>query len=402
MLLQCPECELPVSDKALTCPHCGYPLQTSQQNFTPRKNQKKKRMRLPNGFGRITELKGRKLRKPFRAMVTTGFDEDGKPIGKIYGYYETYNDAYAALVEYHKNPVDLDNRITVAELYEKWTAVYFEQITPNATRGIKAAWAYCSEVYHLSASELRARHIKHCIENARANINGEERLASAGTKSRMKSLFNLMLDFAVEYEIVDKNYARTFDLSKDIIVEKETATRQHLSFKDEELLALWNSGSRIANIILIQCYTGWRPQELGLIELKNVDLENMTMIGGMKTDAGTDRIVPIHSRIQEIVKKIYHESELRGSIYLITDENGKKLTYDKYRHRFDDEMVRLSLNSEHRPHDGRKTFVTLAKKYNVSEYAIKRIIGHNISDLTERVYTDRDISWLSDELRKIE
>lgn len=26
MLLKCPECELPVSDKALICPHCGYPL----------------------------------------------------------------------------------------------------------------------------------------------------------------------------------------------------------------------------------------------------------------------------------------------------------------------------------------------------------------------------------------
>ena len=25
-LIQCPECELQVSDKALSCPHCGYPL----------------------------------------------------------------------------------------------------------------------------------------------------------------------------------------------------------------------------------------------------------------------------------------------------------------------------------------------------------------------------------------
>lgn len=26
MLKKCPECDLQVSDKALTCPHCGYPL----------------------------------------------------------------------------------------------------------------------------------------------------------------------------------------------------------------------------------------------------------------------------------------------------------------------------------------------------------------------------------------
>ena len=36
-------------------------------------------------------------------------------------------------------------------------------------------------------------------------------------------------------------------------------------------------------------------------------------------------------------------------------------------------MIRdeLNLNPEHRPHDGRKHFVTMAKKYGVDEYAIR-------------------------------
>ncbi len=54
-------------------------------------------------------------------------------------------------------------------------------------------------------------------------------------------------------------------------------------------------------MVLIQCYGGWRPQELGLIELKNVDLEKNIIIGGMKTDSGTDRIVPIHPKIKDLV-----------------------------------------------------------------------------------------------------
>lgn len=53
------------------------------------------------------------------------------------------------------------------------------------------------------------------------------------------------------------------------------------------------------------------------------------------------------------------------------------------------------------PHDGRVTFVTFAKKYNVDEYAIKYIVGHKIKDLTERVYTKREIEWLQKELAKI-
>lgn len=64
-------------------------------------------------------------------------------------------------------------------------------------------------------------------------------------------------------------------------------------------------------------------------------------------------------------------------------------------------MKKLDFNIEHKPHDGRKTFITLAKKYKIDEYAIKYIVGHTIRDLTEKVYTDRDPEWLISEIRKI-
>ena len=61
----------------------------------------------------------------------------------------------------------------------------------------------------------------------------------------------------------------------------------------------------------------------------------------------------------------------------------------------------LGINPEHRGHDGRVHFVTSAKKAEVDEYALKRIIGHYISDLTERVYTARSTDWLQKEIQKI-
>lgn len=59
--------------------------------------------------------------------------------------------------------------------------------------------------------------------------------------------------------------------------------------------------------MIIQCYSGWRPQELGLIELADVDLSNWTFKGGIKTDAGENRVVPIHPRIMDLVSKSYEE-----------------------------------------------------------------------------------------------
>ena len=52
-------------------------------------------------------------------MVTVGKTPDGKPICKPLkpeSHFATYNDAYAALVEYNKNPYDLEPSITMQEL----------------------------------------------------------------------------------------------------------------------------------------------------------------------------------------------------------------------------------------------------------------------------------------------
>lgn len=411
MLIQCPECTLQASDKALSCPHCGYPfVKTNQTARRPKKSNKRKR--LPNGFGQISEIKGQNLRKPFRAMVTVGKDEYGRHITKPLkpeSYFATYNDAYAALVEYNRCPYDLNPDITVKELYEKWTEEYFKTLAENSWRNITSAWSYCSEIYYMRAKDVRVRHIRGVMENGTVEYKGEIKHASAGVKGRIKSMFNIMFDYAMEHEIVTVNYARTFEISDDIIKEQESMKRPHIPYTQEEIDKLWANVDSIewVDLILIQCYSGWRPQELGLIEMKNVDIENWFFRGGMKTEAGTDRLVPIHSRIRPFVLRHYQKAQELGSEYLFnctdtkTHRSSLKLTYDKWQQRYNKVRDRLGLNPEHRAHDGRKHFVTKAKKYEVDEYAIKYMVGHNISDITEKVYTVREREWLQSEIEKI-
>lgn len=410
MLIKCQECELQVSDKAIMCPHCGFQLRqdSTPKAYKPRKSNK--RRRLPNGFGQISEIKNQNLRNRFRAMVTIGKTSTGKYICKPLkpqAFFATYNEAYEALVEYNKNPYDLEESITVKELYEKWSDEYFKTLKSiSSTRTITSAWAYCSSIYDMRASDVRARHIKGCMEDGVAIIKGEERHPTASIKSRIKSMFNLMLDYALEYEIVDKNYARTFNVSEDVIREKEEVKRGHIPMTESEMDILWANVNikQYVDVVLIQCYSGWRPQELGLIELDNVDLNNWTFMGGMKTEAGTDRVVPIHPKIRDLIQAKYNEAKELGSKYLINCVDGRTgimFTYDKYQKRFIKLVKELGLNEQHRPHDPRKHFVTMAKKYNVDEYAIKYIVGHSISDITERIYTERDIEWLKTEMEKI-
>ena len=400
MLTQCPECKLPVSDKATACPHCGYPRKPSEIQKKPRKSNK--RRRLPNGFGQISEIKNRNFRNPFRAMVTVGKTPDGKPICKPLkpeSYFATYNDAYAALVEYNKNPYDLEPSITMQELYDKWLPEY--EKTVKSTKSATSAWAYCSGVYKMRVMDIRARHVKGCMEEGVAVIRGKEQHPTATMKNQIKSLFNMLLD---------RNYSRTFNLTEETVKEIQSVKKEHIAFTDEEMDLLWANASNKqgVDILLIQCYSGWRPQELGLLELKDVDLENWTFQGGMKTDAGENRVVPIHSRIQDLVLRKYQEAEALGSPYLLNwaDPNNRnrknlKLTYARYQKAFERIRDELKLNPNHRPHDGRTHFVTMAKRYGVDEYAIKYMVGHKISDITEKVYTRREFAWLREEIEKI-
>lgn len=406
MLTKFPECELPVSDKAIFCPHCGYPLKESSIKRARRKPNKRKR--LPNGFGQISELKGINLRKPFRAMVTTGKTDEGKPICKLLqpvAYFETYNDAYTALLEYNKNPFAFEANITVEELFNKWFKEYMKTASDSSVTSVNTVWRYCDSIKKLKVLEVRPRHMRMCIDEGSVVVNGISKQASPGIKAKMKSIFNQMFDYAVEYEYTDRNYARAMSLSKSDQKELESSQEHHEPYTDKEFKFLWkNITVPGVDVVLIQCYTGWRPKELELLEIKDVDLEERTMKGGVKTEAGKDRIVPIHSDIFELVKKRYNESISLGSKYLFTytgpgvhNKTTDELPYT-YR-RYHTDLKNIMPN--HKPHDGRTHFVTMAKKFGVDEYAIKLIVGHKIKDITESVYTKRDIDWLKTEIEKI-
>ena len=373
MLINCVECKVKISDKAVYCPHCGYPLQ-------PEKIRKyKSRKKLPNGFGQISEIKNKNLRRPYRAMVSIGTKANGRPNPKILGYFETYNEAYEALIEHNRNPYDFKEDITMNELFERWFKEYKEEgLHVTTYNTMRRSWDFCSSIYTLPVKNIKIRHIRYCIDEGYVIEKGVVKYPSDQQKCRIKSMFNHLLDYAVNNELIATNPARAMTLPKNI---RNGANNNvhHEAFSDSELVELWRTEFPLRDLMLIQIYTGFRPGELLELKPENINLEDGYIIGGMKTKAGKDRIVPIHPAIYPLLEKT---------------KGFENITYQK--------LNKAYANFHgHKPHDGRKTFITLAKKYNVDEYAIKYIVGHSISDLTERVYTDRELDWLREEIAKI-
>lgn len=396
-LLKCPECKHDVSDKACNCMNCGYPMNMPASTKPRIRNGKP--TKLPNGYGTIYKMKGRRS-KPYRAMKTDKWIFDintgkSKQIRFTIGYYATREEAMIALADFNENPYDIKtDNITFSEVYEKWSKNYFPTLSnPSSIRTVTAAYAYCNGLYDMRMKDIKVSHLEGTILNAQVGNS---------TKSRIKSLFNMIYKYSVAHDIVEKDYAAVMFANGNPI--KKERTKEAVPFLQEEINTLWNNVDTLpfADMILIGIYSGWRPQELSILQLNDIDLENGTMKGGLKTDAGKNRLVPIHPLIKPLIENRIADAKKLQSDYLFNDSNGQQgtyMTYDKYRKRF--EKVMKSLGFKHRPHETRHTFITKAKECNLDEYILKLIVGHSINDITEKVYTHRTIEQLKTEMDKI-
>lgn len=110
----------------------------------------------------------------------------------------------------------------------------------------------------------------------------------------MVSLFNQMYAYAEMYELCDKDY------SAHVKVHIRNDAEHGEAFTEQELQQLWaHKNNDIVEMILIMCYSGFRITAYKTLE---INLRDRYFKGGVKTAAGKDRIVPIHSGIYDLVK----------------------------------------------------------------------------------------------------
>lgn len=338
-------------------------------------------MRLPNGYGTVYKLSG-KRRKPFIARLTIGWEinEETKTVKQVYqtiGYYKTKAEGLLALAEIDKNPANIKLRdLTFAEVHARWSKDHYPKITVKTTRDYERHFERSKPLHNMSFTEIRLIHLEETLS---------ELETSDGQKNKLRSYYILLWRYAMKHDIVNKNYGQLIDLKR------VTKSIIKVPFNKEEIEKLLeNQGALIVDMILFNCFSGWRPSEMCNIETSRVDLENGVIYGGMKTEAGIDRGVPIHSTIKHIVERYYDPSNkyLFGGIQ-----------YDTYYKKF--KRVMASYNMDHTPNEGRHTFITMGKDAKMDEYLLKMIVGHAIDDVTEKYYTHRKIEVLKREIEKI-
>ena len=190
-----------------------------------------------NGQGSIIEIKAKegkpRPKRRFRVRVTIGWEmnmDTGKmkQVLKDLGYYESRSEAEDALSNYRDCPYDLDTKdMTFKECFESWFGDYKKQLSGvSSERTVINAFEYMTPLYNKRMRDIKQSHLQDTINNAvrvqtRGKDKGKVKEASADTKSRMKSVFNLVFDWALNHDIVDRNYERGFKLEKKIMEQRE-------------------------------------------------------------------------------------------------------------------------------------------------------------------------------------
>ena len=350
-------------------------------------------MKLPNGFGSVYKLSGHR-RNPWCARKTVGWKDDPAslrsfPVYKFIGFYPTRQEAMQALADYNAAPYDLlTAKMTLAELYDKWSEQHFEQTSQSNIKGIKAAWKLCDKIQDMQLSDLKLIHFQTVCDESGKN---------APTLKKLKSTLGMMYDYAVIHEIVTKDKR---DMIRYIDIKKagNPNALDRTPFNREQIATLWNynDSNPYISTILILIYTGLRVSELLQLEKSDVHLdEQWFYVRASKTESGI-REVPIADKIVPIFA--YWLS--RNGSHLICSPTDEPFTYQNY---YDSywQAIMKELNMSHRPHDTRHTCISLLTEAGVDARIIKKIVGHKGQGVTETVYTHLDLQVKLDAINRI-
>lgn len=310
---------------------------------------------------------------------TIGFNANGYPISEVIGYFETREAANIALAEYNAHPYDIELRkMTLRDLWEMW----LEKEAPlRATASLVSnrKWVYNNYIAPLAErpyAQIRLPEMQYIVDSCGKGT---------GTQQAIKSFFMTLDDYA---QALEMNITPRHNLIK--LTHVETPSRSAAVFAEPEIQLLWdNVDAPFVDSTLIFLYTGWRISELLEMPKASVNLDEMIMVGGKKTDAGKNRIVPIHERIQPL---IIARMDTPGDL-LIGQHSGNRWYATDYRRAWYDELSHLGL-PEHRPHDTRHTFRSRLDSAGGNQVSIDLLMGHASKTVGERVYTHKTLEEL--------
>lgn len=346
----------------------------------------------------------------------------------------------------------IDQPPTLSAVYEafyqfKYGPQAAKQLSMSSRNATAAAYRKLSCFYDLSLDEIGVMEWQRLVNETAAS--GHSRSAVTDLVTLIRQLYR----FAYPRDMCTREHG-TY-----VVMPYTSEELHHQDFTDAELKILWeNKNDPVVRMLLIMCYSGFRIGEFATLQVV-LDQDGKTgyFCGGIKTKAGKNRIVPVHSAIMPLLRQIL-------------DSNGQPVFFcgrstRRFREFMKEALIRLGIDTVpdneldgaapekngtvpekngalpgsnmaspgsnmavpgisrplansppasgmypepggeyryHTPHSCRHTFSRLCESYGVSEADRKRMLGHSFgNDITNGVYGHRSVEELRAEIEKI-
>ena len=379
----CKKCANEFDDTYQFCPQCGRAVKP-----------KRKHRRRANGEGAI-----RKRGNTYSIRLVLGWrpSEAGfSPVVVERGGFASTADATAAIptiraeeAKKAKTVHGVDySRILMRDLYKRMIERDEKRIEHSTINCYKAAYKHFSDIHAFTFADLNAEDWQICVDDCPCGSRTRENMKALGTK---------LYKYANELRVFGVNTST--DFAKYIWIDRsDKESRQ--PFTLEELTAIRKAataGNKNAQIILCMCATGFRPSEFLALTHDSYDPEKNQLRGGAKTDAGRNRIVPVHSSVKAIIAERY----LSGSPYLFGN-GSEQYTLQHFRESiFYPALAEIGIQPVPQPGDHpartpystRHTFATLMKAVPGAERDKAALMGHTSYEMTLH-YTHEDAGSL--------
>jgi integrase len=371
---KCKKCKRDLADDWIWCPWCG-----KKQTSAPRKAIKRE-----NGTGSVYKRADLKNR-PYVAVTPA---KKGKRPETI-GYYATAQEAKDAVEGYRKNPTDRLN-ITLKEIYEEWKPIGLKDKSKQLGDSYNAAFNKLSPLHDMKFREIGYGHVQNIIEALQKErpkldkagkpiIKDEHPVmlppASYSALHDIKVLAGLLCKYGMKNNIIHENWAELLDLPKDTSEVKDCFNE--IEQKKIENAAFGTNGSDkvpFADCILFMCYTGLRITEFLKLSRFSVHRQGnaCALYGGIKTDAGKNKIVPVHHKVQPVLE----EWLTKGGQTIFCWPDGHPYSAKYFREKcFYPALEKIGVRRL-TPHACRRTCATMMSKAGVKEEDFIAIMGH--------------------------
>jgi len=300
-------------------------------------------------------------------------------IRRTKGGFDTKREALAYCETLKKAPKTAP-KLSMQEIYDAWLPTHEGRVGRSTMDCYKAAWKYFQPIHHMPFADIDLDDLQECVDDC---PKGKR------TKENMKALAGLLYKYSLPRHQTDMNYAEFIHTGND-----EKRTRPAFSREQIDLIRGQIGTTPHAEDVLCLIYTGMRPSEL--FALTKDDYKDGILYGGIKTEAGKNRAVPVAKQIKSIIE----DRLSKGSDFLFPKDDGLQMSAKYFRDNYFYPVLAAAgiqpiptkeNPAYYVPYSCRHTFANLLKDVQGSDKDKASLIGHEDYKTTKRMYQSAEL-----------